>query len=218
MKKIILIVLAIILLAGIAGGVYYYFFMLEQDTTATSVGQVPLEVEQIQQTDSKILEPQNNTYFVSSNKLNVRSYPRLTASVRYILRKGKQVTALEIQQKWVRISDYQVHDSGQDIADWVHIDFLSSKKPVITAQEVNKAMQKMLNKSDDFIEYEDSFINATKHLLDDERCNYEDFELMNGWLLSRTYTDEPVYFVYCGGTEQKNKVYLNVMTQQIFQP
>ncbi|MDV7103842.1 SH3 domain-containing protein [Vibrio sp. TH_r3] len=217
MKKIIIIILVVLLLIGIAGGGYYYFFMMNKDTAPVNVDQEPVIAKQ-QESQTPTVQQQNTHYFVASNKLNVRSYPRLNAPIRYVLRKGKAIEVQETQGQWVRISDYEVHTSGQDIADWVHIDFLSAEQPVITEQEAHKAMQRLLDKSDDFVLYQDSFINATKRLLADESCTYEDFELMNGWLLSRTYPDNPVYFVYCGGTQRENKIYLNVVTNQIFKP
>ncbi len=160
----------------------------------------------------------NMDYFVTVNKLNVRSYPRANAPIRSSLRKGMPLKALEIKGDWVRISDYEVHDSGNDVADWVHSDFLSHEKPVVTAQEVRKALVALVKKSDDFMLYEEQFIIATKQLLDQKTCTHDDFELIDGWILSRTFNIEPVYFVYCGGTARENKVYMNPETGEIFQP
>jgi hypothetical protein len=175
-----------------------------------------------EQVDDSVVQPevveQNMNYFVTSNKLNVRIYPKTTATIRQTLRKGKALTALEIKGDWVRISDYEVHDSGEDIASWVHMDYLSHEKPLITEKEIRKSTGRLVNKSDDFLQYQDQFIIATRTLLDDERCSYEDFELMDGWVLSRTFNIEPVYFVYCGGTQTENKVYLNIETGELFRP
>lgn len=213
----IIIVFVLLLLAAAGGGAYYYFFMMNKDDIPIAVEEPVMEPIDKPKLVKEAVKP-NMDYFVTSNKLNVRSYPRTSATIRYVLRKGKAIKALEVKGEWARISDYQVHQSGNDIADWVHTDFLSHQKPVITPQEKRKGMVQLLSKSDDFMRYEDQFILATQNLIDDELCSYEDFELLDGWVLSRTFNNEPVYFVYCGGTERENKIYLNIESGNTFQP
>lgn len=217
-KKILIIVLILLLLAGAGGGAYYYFFMMDTQEESVKADEEPESV--MEGMNKEVTEPVeiNMDYYVSSNKLNVRAYPKISAPIRSVLRKGKFVKALEVKGEWIRFSEYEVHQSGNDVADWINTNFLSHDKPVITELEVRKNMMKLVNKSDDFALYEDQFLIATKTLIDSEKCLYEDFELVGGWILSRTYNIEPVYFVYCGGTDTENKVYLNVETGEIFQP
>lgn len=218
MKKIVVGLLVLLLLAGGGGGAYYYFFMMNEPEKPEVKEETPPLESKAEQIPAKTVVVPNMVYFVIADKLNVRSYPRLNAPIRAVLRKGKKITALEIVDKWVRVSPYQVHESGNDVADWLHTDFLSHDKPVITEKEHRDNMVKLLNKSDDYLSYEDQFILATQSLLEREICRYEDFELTDGWLLSRTFDVEPVYFVYCGGSDLEHKVYLNVTTGEVFQP
>ncbi|MDB1126063.1 SH3 domain-containing protein [Vibrio algarum] len=217
MKKLVIIIIVLLLLVGAGGGAYYYFFMMNDNSELIEPEGDSSVAEEIA-IEQKIAVEVNMNYFVDTNKLNVRSYPQKSAPIRSVLRKGKPLKALEIKGDWVRISEYEVHQSGNDVADWIHSDFISHDKPVITDREIRKNMQKLLNKSDDFITYSDQFVIATRKLLEDETCSYEDFELMDGWVLSRTFNIEPVYFVYCGGTQRENKIYVNVETGEIFQP
>lgn len=217
MKKIVIIIVVFLLLAGAGGGAYYYFFMMNDDSGLIVSEEVAAVIEEPEM-EAKTVVKVNMDYFVDTNKLNVRSYPRKSASIRSVLRKGKSLKALEIKDDWVRISEYELHQSGNDVADWVHTDFVSHNKPIITEREIRKNMLKLVNKSDDFMTYQDQFVIATRKLIEDGTCRYEDFELMDGWVLSRTFNIEPVYFVYCGGTKRENKVYVTIKTGEIFQP
>jgi len=218
MKKILTIIGVLLLLGGVGSGIYYYFFMMDAEDEVIDVVEEISPIVKNAPSGTKTPVPMNMDYFVAVNKLNVRAYPRKNAFIRSVVRKGKALKALEVKGDWVRVSEYEVHSSGNDVADWVHTDYLSHDKPVITAEEIKRNMMKLVNKSDDYIVYEDQFLIATQHLIENKTCSYEDFELMEGWILSRTYNMDPVYFVYCGGTGRGNKVYLNVETGKVFRP
>lgn len=222
MKKVVIIIVMLLILAGGGGGAYYYFFMLNQEHEEQAE-EVVTDDEQEQSFEAPVAQPQpqvkkNSDYYVTPERLNVRAYPEPDAFIRAVLRKGDRVTAREVKQGWVRISDYQVHDSGRDVADWIHMDYLAETAPVISAEEKRKAMAALISKSDDFVEYQDKFIIATQQLIDDGRCSFEDFELLGGWITSVTYQDDPVYFIYCGGTRRSDKIYLNAESGEIYQP
>lgn len=224
MKKVVIIIVMLLILAGGGGGAYYYFFMLNQEHEEQAE-EVVTDDEQEQSSEAPVAQPQsqpqvkkNSDYYVTPERLNVRAYPEPDAFIRAVLRKGDRVTAREVKQGWVRISDYQVHDSGRDVADWIHMDYLAETAPVISAEEKRKAMAALISKSDDFVQYQDKFIIATQQLIDDGRCSFEDFELLGGWITSVTYQDDPVYFIYCGGTRRSDKIYLNAESGEIYQP
>lgn len=217
MKKIVIILVVILLLAG-GGGAYYYFFMMENDPVVVDK-KIETPVEQIvEKKPAKPAIKPNLNYFVISQRLNVRSYPEKGSEIRSVLRKGNSIKALEIKKPWVRISDFEVHNSGRDVADWVHMDFLSHDKPEISEKEQRKTMLDLIKRSDDLLVHEDRFVIATQELVNSGKCTFEDFELVGGWVRSVTFNIEPVYFVYCGGTSRGDKVYLNVDTGETFQP
>lgn len=223
MKKLVLMILVLLLFAGIGGGAYYYFFMMNEET--------PVHVDDggSQQTMSEMdsnpplppppAPPRIQTgkkYYVTSSRLNIRGYPDGESGIRAVLYKSDAVTAKEVKGDWVRIGGYEVHPSGKDMAQWVHIDYLSASEPVITEEERRNTTVALIKGSDDFLQYEDTFIRATQKLISSGQCKVEDFELLGGWVRSVTYEDRPVYFVYCGGTDRQNKVYLNVETEDLF--
>ena len=75
----------------------------------------------------------------------------------------------------------------------------------------------LIKESDDFLIYQDAFVQATQGLIQSRQCKIEDFELLDGWVRSVTFKPQPVYFIYCGGTDQQHKIYLNVETGETFQ-
>lgn len=217
MKKIVIILVIILLLAAAGGGAYYYFFMMNEPVAEEAEVEEETEPAKQMAEASPAVEP-NYDYYVTSERLNVRAYPRADAMIRSVVRKGEHVFAKEVKGDWIRISDYQVHESGNDIASWIHTDYLSHEKPEITDADVRKSMLALIKKSDDLLTYEDEFVLATKQLINAGLCTYEDFELVGGWIRSRTFNIEPVYFVYCGGTLSKHKMYLHIDSGEIFQP
>ncbi|WP_375749819.1 SH3 domain-containing protein [Vibrio sp. HN007] len=221
MKKLVIIIVVLLILAGGGGGAYYYFFMMnEEEAMVESTEEVSPEpmAEETPEPVTQTSIEQNRDYYVISERLNVRSYPDKSSLIRSVLRKGDKVHSLEVKGEWIRISDFMVHDSGNDVADWINLEFLSETPPVITAADKRKTMVKLIKKSDDFVVHEDQFVIATQNLINDGRCTFEDFEVLGGWLISVAYKPDPVYFVYCGGIERQDKVYLNVETGEIFYP
>lgn len=221
MKKLVIIIVVLLILAGGGGGAYYYFFMMNEEEMVEA--EPPVEEQNIEM--AKEAEPvsesdvkQNQDYYVIAEKVNVQSYPDKSSLVRSVLRKGEKIRSLEIKDQWIRISDYMVHDSGDDVADWINLEYLSETPPVITSAEKRKSMVKLVKKSDDFVDHEEQFVIATQNLIDEGKCTFEDFEVLGGWLISVAYKPEPVYFVYCGGIDHKDKVYLNAETGEIFYP
>ncbi|PWI32495.1 hypothetical protein DI392_15710 [Vibrio albus] len=224
MKKLVIMILVLLLFAAGGGGAYYYFFMMNEETLSEPVddnGAQPVSAEMDSQSSAQeVPSPPRiqtgKTYYVTSSRLNIRAYPESESSIRAVLYKGDEVTAKEVKGDWVRIGGYEVHPSGKDMAQWVHIDYLSASEPVITEEEKRNTTIALIKNSDDFLKYEDVFIRATQNLISSGQCKVEDFELLGGWVRSVTYKDQRVYFVYCAGTDRQNKVYLNVETQEIF--
>lgn len=197
MKKVIIIVVILLLLAGAGGGAYYYFFMMntDEELIADEAPEIVINEDESATNDVVVKETLKvgADYYVLSDRLNVRSYPENDSLIRSVLRKGDKVVSQEVKGEWVRISGYMVHDSGRDVADWVHLDYLSTTKPVITAEEKQKTFAALIKKSDDMLTHQAQFIIATEKLIDDGQCTFEDFELVGGWIRSINYKTEPVY-------------------------
>ncbi|MEF1246251.1 SH3 domain-containing protein [Vibrio owensii] len=220
MKKA-LIALAILFLLGGAGAGYYFFFMQKDEPV---VEQKP-EPEQLSEPEEKpkpIMEleapaPEITEYYVTERRINVYNKPERQALIVDTLYKGEKVSVLEKADGWFRLSDYIVYEEGgEETAEWVDSIGLSDAEPVIKEQERLEILDGYLQKSDDLKTHLDMFRNKTQQLLDDETCDPSDFEELGGWVRSVTYKKRNVYFIYCGGLEQENKIYLDVDKGEIF--
>lgn len=220
MKKA-LIALAILLLLGGAGAGYYFFFMQKDDPV---VEQKP-EPEQPSEPEEKpkpIMDleapaPEITEYYVTERRINVYNKPEHQALIVDSLYKGEKVSVLEKADGWFRLSDYIVYEEGgEETAEWVDSKGLSDAEPVIKEHERLEILDGYLQKSDDLKTHLDMFRNKTQQLLDDETCDPSDFEELGGWVRSVTYKKRNVYFIYCGGLEQENKIYLDVDKGEIF--
>ncbi|HDM8221272.1 TPA: SH3 domain-containing protein [Vibrio campbellii] len=220
MKKA-LIALVILLLLGGAGAGYYFFFMPKDEPV---VEQKP-EPEQSSEPEEKpkpIMDleapaPEITEYYVTERRINVYNKPEQRALIVDTLYKGEKISVLEKADGWFRLSDYIVYEEGgEETAEWVDSKGLSDAEPVIKEQERLEILDGYLQKSDDLKTHLDMFRNKTQQLLDDETCDPSDFEELGGWVRSVTYKKRNVYFIYCGGLEQENKIYLDVDKGEIF--
>lgn len=180
----------------------------------------------------------NNTHWVAVPRLNRRTCPSTDCgSVGWLLfREG--VAVLEIQDGWVRISKpYDAACSGGrspfvesgnsscvasngiiagEISEWVSAAHLTETLPVDPAADATDP-EILISGSDDFSEHRESFAKAAGTLIDKGRCSKTDFENNDGWRRSFNFKPKPIYFVYCGAWEQKNRIYLNAENGNLFQ-
>ncbi|HDM8043173.1 TPA: SH3 domain-containing protein [Vibrio campbellii] len=220
MKKA-LIALAILLLLGGAGAGYYFFFMQKDEPVVEQKPEPeqPSEPEEKPKpiTDLEAPAPEITEYYVTELRINVYNKPERQALIVDSLYKGEKVSVLEKADGWFRLSDYIVYEEGgEETAEWVDSKGLSDAEPVIKEQERLEILDGYLQKSDDLKTHLDMFRNKTQQLLDDETCDPSDFEELGGWVRSVTYKKRNVYFIYCGGLEQENKIYLDVDKGEIF--
>jgi len=220
MKKA-LIALAILLLLGGAGAGYYFFFM-QKDEPVVEQKPEPEQPSEPEEKPKPIMDleapaPEITEYYVTERRINVYNKPERQALIVDSLYKGEKVSVLEKADGWFRLSDYIVYeDGGEETAEWVDSKGLSDAEPVIKEQERLEILDGYLQKSDDLKTHLDMFRNKTQQLLDDETCDPSDFEELGGWVRSVTYKKRNVYFIYCGGLEQENKIYLDVDKGEIF--
>ncbi|MEH0711932.1 SH3 domain-containing protein [Vibrio owensii] len=220
MKKA-LIALAILLLLGGAGAGYYFFFM-QKDEPVVEQKPEPEQPSEPEEKPKPIMDleapaPEITEYYVTERRINVYNKPERQALIVDTLYKGEKVSVLEKNDGWFRLSDYIVYEEGgEETAEWVDSKGLSDAEPVIKEQERLEILDGYLQKSDDLKTHLDMFRNKTQQLLDDETCDPSDFEELGGWVRSVTYKKRNVYFIYCGGLEQENKIYLDVDKGEIF--
>ncbi|WP_260338308.1 hypothetical protein [Vibrio ponticus] len=221
MKKILMVVLLLVGIA-LAGGGYYMFYLKPEQEAAEAAKQ---QAEKVVPKPTPIDKPKPaplppvpevTDYYVSPERLGVREHPALTAYIESDLYRGEKVHILEKRDGWGRISPYYVYKEGEEeVAEWVPMDQLLEVPPTITKAERIKTISSYIEGSDDFKQYFDVFIKTTDDLIKEGICLPPDFEELKGWVKSVRYSDD-VYFVYCGGLKQANKIYLNVNTGNIF--
>ena len=218
MKKILMVILLLVGIALAGGGYYMFYLKPEQDAAKLAQQQTPLPVEQSQPEPTPIPTPvaEKTDYYVSPEKLGVREMPDKSAFIESILYRGDKVHILEKRDGWGRISPFYVYnEGGPEVAEWIPMDSLLEVPPTITKQERIKTISSYVEGSDDFKQYFDVFIQTTDDLIKEGICLPPDFEELKGWVKSVKY-EQDVYFVYCGGLKQVNKIYLNVQTGNIF--
>lgn len=220
MKKALITIVITLLLGGAGAG--YYFFFMQKDLARSETGQSlpqaqPPEGNAQPIMDLEVQPHATNDYYVIDRQLSVYNKPDQSGLVVDTLYKGEKVTALEKDRGWYRISDYLVYkEGGVETAEWLNAQGLSNSEPVIQEQERLEILDGYLQKSDDYKRHLDMFREKTQGLLDDNTCEPEDFEELGGWVRSVTYQQRNVYFIYCGGLEQENKLYLDVDSGETF--
>lgn len=220
MKKALIAMMAVLLLGG-AGFGYYFFFMQKdqpEPTTEASSPEAKVKEEASKPVmDLESVPPETTEYYVIERQVSAYNKPDHNALVVDTIYKGEKVVVLEKSNGWYRISDYLVYeDGGEETAEWLDAKGLSDAEPVIKEQERLEILDGYLQKSDDLKDNLEIFRNKTQLLLDDNTCEPEDFTELGGWVRSVTYKQRNVYFIYCGGLEQENKIYLDVNSGEIF--
>lgn len=217
MKKIMIILIVVLLLIG-GGAGYYVFFMQpgeEEIVEAVEEPIVPKKPKPIM--ELSVPEPEITDYYVIERRIDVRNKPEPQALIIDALYKGEKITILEKLNGWGRITDYLVYEEGgEEMAEWVEMAKLSDAKPVIEEKERLEILDSYLLKSDDLKQHQDVYRKYTQMLLNDGTCKPQDFEELGGWVRSVMFEQRAVYFIYCGGLAQENKIYLDVQTGEIF--
>ncbi|HAS6346708.1 TPA: SH3 domain-containing protein [Vibrio vulnificus] len=217
MKKIMIILIIVLLLIGGGAGYYVFFMQSEQEEVVKALPQEAPEMATKPIMELSKAEPEIVEYYVIERRVEVRNKAESQALIVDALYKGEKVTILEKQDGWGRITDYIVYEEGgEERAEWVEMAKLSAEKPVIEEMERLEILDGYLVKSDDLKEHRDIFRKYTQNLLNDGTCKPEDFEELGGWVRSVTFQNRDVYFIYCGGLAQENKIYLDVQTGEIF--
>lgn len=179
----------------------------------------------------------DDTYWVTSDRLNRRTCPSLDCGVvgQFFFREGTKV--LERHDGWARVTRpydascvngrSQYVDAGNAacdpsngieggrFAEWVSAEFLTADRPPDPANNASVA-EEIVAGSDDFARYRRQFASSAHTLISQGRCTKADFRNMGGWVKSTNHRSQPIYFTYCGGMTIANRLYLNAETGEIF--
>lgn len=174
-------------------------------------------------------------YWVTADYLNRRTCPSTNCGIvgRLIFREAAHI--YERQGGWARISNYynascwqgrsEYVEAGNSectpengivdgrFAEWVSTSYLSKERPPDPSAHATEA-EALIAGSQDFRTYRDVFRQSADQLLSSGRCSEDDFRLLGGWMRSTRY-DGPIYYLYCGGSTERHKVYLNAETGEI---
>ena len=179
----------------------------------------------------------SNKHWVTSDRLNRRTCPSTDCGIagQFFFREGTDV--FEDKDGWARVSRYYdascangrseyVHseDSRCDpengivdgkFAEWVFADFLSEDRPPDPAADAT-GLEVLVAGSDDFQKYRGAFAQAAQSLISSGQCREADFREWGGWMKSVNDRSQPIYFIYCGGSQVSNRLYLNTETGEVF--
>lgn len=220
MKKLIMVVVLLLGLACAGGGYYIFYLKPQQEAELLAQQETPTEMPEPSIEDRKPVKetkPPVTDYYVSPQRLGVREKPDKDAFIESVLYRGDKLHVFEKKDGWGRVSRYYVYEEGgEEVAEWVPLDALLEVPPTISKEERMETVSSYIEKSDDFKRYFDVFVAKTDQLLKEKTCRPSDFEETKGWMRSVTFKDRDVYFVYCGGLKQANKVYLDVGSGEIF--
>lgn len=174
--------------------------------------------------------------WVTAERLNRRTCPATNCGIvgRLFYREGVQI--FEKRGEWARITKHydascfygqsEYVDAGNaacttsngindgKFAEWVSLKYLAATQPADPAAGA-EGTAKLVGHSDDYARYKAAFVKAADDLMASGRCTRRD--LVGGWTKSvSNYRNEPVYFIYCGGSTTSNRIYLDASNGQIF--
>ncbi|MCG3760052.1 hypothetical protein EXA21_10845 [Vibrio cincinnatiensis] len=225
MKKLLMIFILLLGLAGAGAGYYLFYYKPHQEqaqkdkdalqkksASAIEEGAIPQAEE-----TSRVTKPEVMNYYVEAATVGVRERPEMDAFVHRLLYRGEKVYLYEKTPEWGRLSPYFVYqEGGPEVAEWIPLQGLAEQAPIITPEERYKTVLSYISDSDDLPLFEEIFIEKTDQLLTDGTCAPRAFKELGGWMRSVRYQDSDVYFIYCGGYNQTNKIYLNVQNGHVF--
>ena len=180
----------------------------------------------------------SDKYWVTPDRLNRRTCPSIDCGIVGWLSFREGTNVFEDRDGWARVSRYydascangrsEYVDSGASrcdpengivdgkFAEWVSADFLSEDPPSDPAADAT-GVAALISGSDDFHKYRSAFAQAAKSLISSGQCREADFRELGGWIKSTLkYRNQPIYFIYCGGSTVSNRLYLNAETGEVF--
>jgi hypothetical protein len=178
-------------------------------------------------------------FVVTAGTLNVRLAPSTSAKARGKLHRGQVIEVLEVVDGWARISRYYNGASeglSGTVAHWVFATHLSAlppaegladrKDPPVEVQPampppgeeivVSAPIFDAIKSSDDLPKYQATFAWVSAKLVDSGTCEISDFRDIGGWWRSADHKPRPVYYTYCGGGSNSDRIYVDTTTGETF--
>lgn len=184
-----------------------------------------------------VIEKPDADYWVTSDTIDQRTCPSIECGVVGRLRFRAKASVFEVKDGWARVSRYYgvscengvcpfvdegnaacTADNGfvdGKFAEWVPLEHLSQERPADPAAGATGTAA-LVAKSDDYRLHKDAFVEAAEKLIGEGRCTAADFRENGGWVKSSKHRNQPIYFMYCGGSTRANRLYLNARTGRIF--
>ncbi len=181
-------------------------------------------------------------YVVAVGTLNVRLAPNTSGKLRGKLHRGQVIEALEVRDGWARISRY--YNGANEgvagtVAHWVYATHLADlpvakkqaarpveKELVVEVQPampppgeeiiVSAPILDAIKSSDDLPRYEATFAWVSAKLVDTGTCKISDFRDIGGWWRSADHKPRPIYYTYCGGGSNSDRIYMDTTTGKTF--
>jgi hypothetical protein len=172
-------------------------------------------------------------HVVTAGTLNVRLAADTNGKLAGKLYRGQKVEVLEVDDGWARISRYFDGASqglSGSVARWVFAAHLSAEssaqqqarpveqapRPVQRKVDPDSPIYLAIKSSDDLAKYRGTFVSVSEKLVDAGTCKLSDFKDIGGWWRSAAHEPAPVYYTYCGGGNNNNRIYVNVDTGSVF--
>ena len=158
-------------------------------------------------------------YVVTALHLNVRLAANASAKLVGKLPLREQVVVLEVKDGWARISDYYDGESeglSGNVAHWVRAAYLGSRASVDDNIKVSSAVIDAIKASEDLDEFQEIFARASQRLVNSGQCVLSDFRDIGGWWRSAAHNSGSVYYTYCGGASNNDRIYLDTNTGETF--
>ena len=166
-------------------------------------------------------------YVVSADTLNIRLAANTSAKVKGKLYRGQEVEVLEVDKGWARISSYYdgaAEGLSGNVARWVFATHLSPRtatpppaKPRVKIKvDINSPVYQAIESSDDLARHQGIFVQVSEKLVNAGQCKLSDFKDIGGWWRSAKHKPDPVYYTYCGGASNEDRIYVNTNTGKTF--
>lgn len=173
--------------------------------------------------------------WVSAERASRYTCPSVKCGVAGQLMFREGVEVLEAKGAWVRVTTpYSASCSGGNseyvksgdsacvasngiingmFAEWVPTKSLTKERPADPGEDAS-GDNVLVKSSDDYRLYRTQFAKAARELIDNGTCTTGDFEEVGGWMSSPAQ-GQGMYFMYCGGMTQSNRLYLDVRSGKV---
>ncbi len=147
-------------------------------------------------------------YYVITNVLNVRSAPSLQSEIIQKLHFGEKISAVETTDSWIKIHS--------DQSAWTSTKYLSAHPPTVKQTDLFRLsmLTPLIQHSDNYGQHQQLFQTKSLQLNKQGTCLISDFSRMKGWWLNEASAGNE-YFIYCQQNTKRQKITLNVTTEQM---